>query len=344
MAFHWIDVLARDGLENRIATFAEQGGAAEVVIGDVDAKGRRQVRLLVGDIDRQKLLDQIQSAIQGTADWRIIVSATEAVIPHEDIEPSVEPETEEEDGKSSRAAVVSREELYDDMARGVGRSTYFFLLAALSTIVAGIGLVEDNIAVVIGAMVIAPLLGPNMAFAFAAAIGDRKLMLSSLGTNALGLGLTILLAAAIPLLLTVDPGTSELSAQTEVGFESVALAFASGAAAALSVTTGISTALVGVMVAVALLPPAAAFGIMLSLQHWDLAFGAAILLAVNVACVNLSANLVFIARGIHPRTWYERQSARGPMIVNLVFWTALLALLVGLIAYLRYFGPALPGG
>ena len=55
----------------------------------------------------------------------------------------------------------------------------FLLLVFLSTVVASVGLEQDSVAILIGAMVIAPLLGPNVAFAFGAAIGDRTLMLSA---------------------------------------------------------------------------------------------------------------------------------------------------------------------
>lgn len=88
----------------------------------------------------------------------------------------------------------------------------------------------------------------------------------------------------------------EIASRTVVGLDSVALALASGAAAALSLTTGLSSVLVGVMVAVALLPPAVALGLMLGHGHFDLAVGAGLLLAVNLVCVNLSSKVVFLLK------------------------------------------------
>src|SRR5690606_40689686 len=82
--------------------------------------------------------------------------------------------------------------------------------------------------------------------------------------------------------------TSELMSRTHVGLSSLALALASGAAAALSITTGVSSVLVGVMVAVALLPPTVTLGIMLGIQNWPLALGALALLLVNIASVNFT--------------------------------------------------------
>jgi len=87
-------------------------------------------------------------------------------------------------------------------------------------------------------------------------------------------------------------------------------------------------------VAVALLPPAAAAGLMLGAQQWPLALGAALLLAVNVVCVNLAGQLVFLARGIKPRTWLERVSARQSVRVSVMVWVVSLALLSA-VMYLR---------
>jgi len=120
-------------------------------------------------------------------------------------------------------------------------------------------------------------------------------------------------------------------ARTETGFDGIALALASGAAAALSLSTGLSSALVGVMVAVALLPPAATVGLMLGAGHLDLALGALTLLAINIVCLNLSAQFTFVLRGVRPRTWFEKKNAKRAVRINAAIWLTLLVLLVGLL-------------
>ena len=167
----------------------------------------------------------------------------------------------------------------------------------LSTVVASVGLEQDSVAILIGAMVIAPLLGPNVAFAFGAAIGDRTLMLSAGKSGVLGVVLSVVIAGVLAFLIAPNIASHELLARTSVDYAGIALALASGAAAALSVTTGLSATLVGVMVAVALLPPAVTVGIMLAAGRMNLAVGAAMLLIANIACVNLAAQLVFLAQG-----------------------------------------------
>jgi uncharacterized hydrophobic protein (TIGR00341 family) len=204
----------------------------------------------------------------------------------------------------------------------------------LSAIVAAIGLIEDNVAVVVGAMVIAPLLGPNIALAFATSLGDRELFWRSLKTDAAGLALALVVSLIIGFIWPVNLESRELMARTDVDLDSVALALASGAAAVLSLATGLSSALVGVMVAVALLPPTATLGMMLGSGQDEFAIGAALLLAVNIVCVILSAKVVFLIKGVKPRTWLEKLKARQSQTLYFVIWIVMLGILVGAI-YLR---------
>jgi uncharacterized membrane protein len=89
------------------------------------------------------------------------------------------------------------------------------------------------------------------------------------------------------------------------------------------------------MVAVALLPPAAALGISLAMGAMSSAAGAALLLAVNVVSVNLAANVVFLLKGIRPRTWLEREDSEQSARLTMIVQAGLLGVLVGLIALSR---------
>jgi len=226
MAFMWIEVLAAETRAESVCRMAEESGASEIVVGPVDAAGRQSVRVLAGEIDRQELLDRVQSLLEDTEGWRIVVSDTQAVIPHTEAEDEREQAREEE--RRSTSVSASREELYQAVSQGVVLDRTFVLLVFLSTVVAAIGLITDNVAVLIGAMVIAPLLGPNLALAFGIAVGDRKLIAKAFSTNAAGLSLAILLAACVPLFVDVDVTRGKLAARTVVGYDSVALALASG--------------------------------------------------------------------------------------------------------------------
>ena len=177
----------------------------------------------------------------------------------------------------------------------------FFISGMLDIV--SIGLIEDNVAVVIGAMVIAPLLGPNLALALGAALGDLTLMWGATKTTLAGMGLALSLSIGIGLFWPLNIHSQELLSQellsrTNVGLDSIALALASGAAAVLSLTTGLPSVLVGVMVSVALLPPTAAFGLMIGGKQLNSAIGAGLLLAVNIVSINLAAKIAFLFQGI----------------------------------------------
>ncbi len=335
MAFKLIEVAMVEDRIQAVLAIAEELGVDDVQKAAAPLEdGRWLVRLVVGEIDRQGLLDRLQAALGKSEAWRITMLPTDAVLPREEPEEEKTEKTSAEDDEKRREeqARASREELYHLVEGGVRMDSNFLLLVFLSTVVASVGLEQDSVAILIGAMVIAPLLGPNVAFAFGAAIGDRALMLAAGKSGILGVVLAIAIAAVLAVLIAPNIGSHELMARTSLDYAGIALALASGAAAALSVTTGLSSTLVGVMVAVALLPPAATLGIMLAAGQMNLAVGAGMLLIANIACVNLAAQVVFLVKGIKPRTWSERQSARRAVTVNIVTWIALIAVLVGVIA------------
>ncbi len=278
-------------------------------------------QFLVTKEGRQAFLDELLSILENRTTSRMTVFEAETTFP----EP-LAPQTKD-GSKSSDSTTITREALYNQVAEGAELTRNFLLLLFLSSIVAGIGLLEDNVAVVIGAMVIAPLLGPDLAFSLAAALGDRNLMARAIKTNLSGVSITILLGMAAGSLLDLDLTSKELMARTHVGLDGMLLALASGVAAVLSLTAGLSSTLVGVMVAVALLPPAVTIGLMIGSGHLTLALGATLLLMVNVVSVNLAAQIVFLAKGIKPRSWWQQESARQSVTINLVVWTSLLLVL-----------------
>jgi hypothetical protein len=94
-----------------------------------------------------------------------------------------------------------------------------------------------------------------------------------------------------------------------VGLGDIAVALASGCAGALAFTTGVSATLIGVMVAVALLPPLVTFGLLLGGGNLDLATGALSLFLMNLICVNLAGVATFLVQGIRPASWWEKDQA-----------------------------------
>ena len=317
----YVEVVTDKGNIDTVSAIAEQHDASDFRHGEEGKDGMRAMRLLVADDKLQSVLDSLQKILNSQPSARVAVLPVEIVLPT----PSAQ-ERKEED-----AAIEAREALYEGVEKNARLDLNFTILVVLSTIVAAIGLIENNVAVVIGAMVIAPLLGPNLAFGLATALGDISLMQKSALTTSVGIVIAVTLSVGIGIFWPFDVSSPELVARTEVGLHSVALALASGAAAAFSLTTGLSSVLVGVMVAVALLPPAVALGIMLGLGDVNLAFGAGLLLAINVVCVNLAIKVVFFFKGIRPRTWWEKKKAKRAMVIYILAWIVTLIILVSFI-------------
>lgn len=324
-----IEVIADPSDLDKLASFvSEQFGGLDCWHSEMAEDQRQSIRLLVDDARRQAVLDALQDLLSNTSNARIVVLPVEAVLPR--------PEKSESSaaGQPTVPVGATREELYSQIEKGARVDTNFLILVVLSTIVAAIGLLANNVAVIVGAMVIAPLLGPNLALSFAVTLGDRGLMRDALHSNVVGLAIALGLSALIGWFWPVLQN-AELAARTDVGYDGVILALASGAAAALSLTSGVASALVGVMVAVALLPPTATLGMMLASGQVESAAGAALLLAVNIVSVNLSATLVFLFKGVRPRTWLDRRKAQQSAVWSGLFWTiTLLVLMVAV--YLRH--------
>ncbi|HZD26059.1 MAG TPA: TIGR00341 family protein [Alphaproteobacteria bacterium] len=325
MTLRIVEVTAPEGRADTIVSVGEQAGAAAINRIPPDEDGQATVRILSAPEQQQALLDGLQRALGGGPGWRITMLPVEATIP-----PLAEAAADEAGNEGS--ATASREELYHELEGKAVIDRTFLLLVAFSTIVAAMGLLYNNVAVVIGAMVIAPLLGPNVAFAFATALGNRKLALRAIRANLAGILLALALAAGLGLLVPPDLSSAELVRRTHASYDSAAIALASGAAAVLSVASGLAGSLVGVMVAVALLPPTAAIGLMLGSGEWRLALGAGELLLLNIVCISLAAQLMFLISGLRPRTWLEQRGARRSVRISIAVWAILLAVLLALIS------------
>ncbi len=289
---------------------------------EVEPDGQREVvRVLLADGHGQSLMDAVQMMFASKDQWRLILTDVEATLPRVE---ETDTDTDEGDDKKPSPKQAMRETLVQEVMRNSRLSVDFMVLTLLSAIVAAIGLNEDNVAVVIGAMVIAPLLGPILGFSLGSALGSGTMMVEAAKTAAIGLAIGFGTVFLLALLLPVNLDSQELIARTDISPEVVALALASGAAAALSLTGGVSSALVGVMVAVALLPPSAASAMYLGAGDTTNALMAAILVLLNIICVILSTQIVFVWKGVRPRRWLQKQNAKRSRRINLIVWAVLL--------------------
>jgi uncharacterized hydrophobic protein (TIGR00341 family) len=296
--------------------------------------GEVLLKILLDADQAEPVLDVLERNYGSIEGFKAILFPVEASLPR--VEPAAEEPGKEGFSEADSARVVkskriSREELYVDVVDATELSKVYLTMVILSAVVATIGVLRDNVAVVIGAMVIAPLLGPNVALSLATTLGDEKLARTALKTGAVGIGVAVALSFGAGLILEVDPTIHEIASRTHVGLSDIILALAAGGAGALAFTSGVPSTLVGVMVAVAFLPPLVTFGLLLGSKFFHLALGALILFLTNFIAINLSGVICFLVQGVSPKDWWEADKARRASRRAIAIWFALLFVLVAAI-------------
>jgi uncharacterized hydrophobic protein (TIGR00341 family) len=231
---------------------------------------------------------------------------------------------------------IARQELKAQAEDLASSLPSYVTLTAISAVIATAGLLMDSPATVVGSMVIAPLIGPAMAAAVGTVIDDSELFRRGLKFQAIGFTLTVLAAAVftkgIDLLnfipATLDPTQLEqVRERLQPDFLSLVIALGAGTAGALSLTAGVSSALVGVMIAVALVPPAATVGIGLAFGNPQMVVASGVLTVVNGLSINLAALAVLWYAGYRPRRLFRTDVARATTLRRAAIFVAAIAVL-----------------
>ncbi|PZO22950.1 MAG: TIGR00341 family protein [Leptolyngbya foveolarum] len=180
--------------------------------------------------------------------------------------------------------------------RSAESSSNYYLLLFLSGAIATFGLLSGSSATVIGAMIVAPLMGPITGIAFALIMANRRLLRRASLSLTLGALLTIGTAAIIARMTGIESITSEIAARTQPTLLDLGVALAAGAAGALAKSRrGISDALPGVAIAVALVPPLSVVGVGIAYGSLSIFFGSLLLFLTNLVGIIFSGGLVFLA-------------------------------------------------
>ena len=298
-------------------------------------ESRNIFKMIVTAEKTESLLDTFEKKYGHIEDFHMVLLPLEASYPStKEIEEKAEESKEEEEGKKKKEPLrVSRQELYHDVFDSSKLTNTYMIMIVLSSVVAAIGLIKDNVAVIIGAMVIAPLLGPNVALSFAITVGDGALGRNALKTNIIGILMAFAVSFVLGYFLVIDPGIREIASRTVVSYADIILALASGVAAALSITSGVPSALIGVMVAVALIPPLVVFGLLLGSGNIPEAHHALELLAINMICINLAGVFTFLFQGVRPLNWWEASKAKKATRYAIIIWISLLIVLTTLLVH-----------
>jgi len=184
----------------------------------------------------------------------------------------------------------------------------FFLLVILSCTIATMGLLTDSVAIIIGAMLVAPLMSPILGMGMASITGDGHLLRDSISGVIQGAIVAIVVSflwtwlnSNLPFILLQEvPG--EVLARTNPSPIDLTVAVAGGIAAAYALAQPhLSAALPGVAIATALMPPLCTIGVGLALDRMDVAGGASLLFVTNAVAIAFAATLVFFSLGFGPK-------------------------------------------
>jgi len=229
---------------------------------------------------------------------------------------------------------IPRKELYEARIASSKPSLGFFVLLLCAAVIATLGLISNSAAVVIGAMIVAPLMDPILSLAFALSISNNKLAKRSLLTVVIGVLTVVATSALLASLLDVSEVNREMTSRTAPNLIDLGIAVAAAVAGSFSMTRErLSNSLAGVAVAVALVPPLCVCGIGLSMGKEVVAVfgrgtvagltnqiseGSFLLFLANLIGITVASLFVFLV---------QRYGSLVQCWRNLLLWLGLLGLL-----------------
>jgi uncharacterized hydrophobic protein (TIGR00341 family) len=205
------------------------------------------------------------------------------------------------------------------------------VMTLFATLIALVGLFTDNVVILIGAMLLSPLLGPINAFAVNASLGRIKKLIPSQFSILILVAAIVTLSAFttfiasrfIPLPIT----STQIAIRNHAALTDIAIALILGFAAGLALFIAVSEILVGVAIAVALVPPATVAGIGIALVDEHLFLGAFTLTLVYLLGLQLGCTLMLRIRGVSPRRYYQKEEAKQKSAYSILVLTSLLIIL-----------------
>lgn len=201
-------------------------------------------------------------------------------------------ETRDDDDEAAEEEIHGRALMLASVARDARLNQKFLLLITLSAAISTLGLLQGSTAVVIGAMLVSPLLGPIMGVGFGLATLESALIKRSLVTMAAGMAVAVLVAMAIIWLSPINDVTSEIRARTQPNLLDLGVAVVGGIAGVYAIMRKLSGVMVGVAIATALVPPLSTIGFGLVTGRFDFALGAALLFLTNTLAIAFAATIV----------------------------------------------------
>ena len=199
--------------------------------------------------------------------------------------------------------------IYKQIHRQARPDVDFFIMMGLSALIATFGLLQSSSAVIIGAMLVAPLFTPLIALSMGIVLGNIRLLRTAIESAVKGVAVAVGVATLITALSPLKMATTEILARTQPNLFDLAVALASGAAGAYAVARkDVATSLPGVAIAAALVPPLSVIGVGLAMGDMDIAGGGTLLFATNMIAITFSGAITFLQLGFRPTSRREGEA------------------------------------
>ncbi|WP_440771001.1 TIGR00341 family protein [Natronorubrum sp. DTA28] len=311
----YLEITVPKGKRRAVLDILEEEGVDYVVSDETSGRGYTAVvRFPLPTRAVEPVLDRLKRA--GISDDSSVVVINAETVLSEQF--STLRDQYSQGGKGAR---TSRQVLRTKASELTPPFPIYAVMLLISAVVATAGLLADSPAVVIGAMVIAPLLGPALAANVGIVTADDRLKATGFSYQFVGVAIVVgasIVLAALARFAGLEPAGVDIVVATELeervspNLFSLAVALGAGIAGILSLTRGFSEAIVGVMIAAALIPPSAAVGITVAWGMYGAAIGAAVLVVVNLLSINLAALATLWVAGYRPQGLFEVAPTRKP--------------------------------
>ncbi len=223
------------------------------------------------------------------------------------------------------------EEIYREIDESRRFGPTYLLMLFLACMIALLGLLTNSPAVIIGAMLISPLMGPILCCGLALTLADWQLGKKALKNVLLSVIEAITIAAIATWLSPLKELTPEILARTHPNLMDLLIAFFSGIAGTVALVKwqkGL-TIIPGVAIATAIMPPLAVVGYGLSTMQWQVASGGFMLFFTNLMSIIISADLIFLVAGFRPRQQMVPQKHRL-MVRNRILVASIVLILMSI--------------
>ena len=215
----------------------------------------------------------------------------------------------------------------------------YISLVILSSILAAFGLVDNNIVIIIGSMIVAPLMGPIALTSLGSITPGRGFLKRGLIAEVLGIGITILVGFIVGISENIGrvggiPISEEMIARTVLNDTVIIFSLVSGIAAGLIIAKGSNISIVGVAIAASLAPPAATIGLYLAAGHTVNVIESSLLLSLNILSINLACSIIFLLYKLPQKAGSsKRQSDRASRTSRiLIFLVGILFVIVAVLS------------